>query len=63
MTAYSAVDHAIESIKSGAYHYLTKPFKVDEFALFLDRTRSRHSGAPKCELKPVRRTDSQASTR
>jgi two-component system response regulator HydG len=37
MTAYSAVDHAIESIKSGAYHYLTKPFKVDELALFLDR--------------------------
>jgi two-component system response regulator HydG len=37
MTAYSAVDTAIESIRRGAYHYLTKPFKVDELALFLDR--------------------------
>ncbi len=37
MTAYSAVDSAIESIRRGAYHYLTKPFKTDELALFLDR--------------------------
>ena len=37
MTAYSAVDTAVESIRQGAYHYLTKPFKVDELALFLDR--------------------------
>jgi len=37
MTAYSAIDSAVESIRQGAYHYLTKPFKVDELALFLDR--------------------------
>lgn len=37
MTAYSAVDTAIESIRQGAYHYMTKPFKVDELALFVDR--------------------------
>ena len=37
MTAYSAVDTAIESIRQGAYHYLTKPFKVEELALFLER--------------------------
>jgi two-component system, NtrC family, response regulator HydG len=37
MTAYSAVDSAVESIRQGAYHYLTKPFKVDELALFLAR--------------------------
>jgi two-component system, NtrC family, response regulator HydG len=37
MTAYSAVDTAIESIRRGAYHYLTKPFKVDELDLFLAR--------------------------
>jgi two-component system response regulator HydG len=37
MTAYSAVDSAVESIRRGAYHYLTKPFKVDELALFLER--------------------------
>jgi two-component system response regulator HydG len=37
MTAYGAVDGAVESIRQGAYHYLTKPFKVDELALFLER--------------------------
>jgi two-component system response regulator HydG len=37
MTAYSAVDTAVESIRMGAYHYLTKPFKVGELTLFLER--------------------------
>jgi len=37
MTAFSAVDTAVESIRRGAYHYLTKPFKVDELDLFIGR--------------------------
>ncbi len=37
MTAYGAIDSAIESIRRGASHYLTKPFKLEELALFLDR--------------------------
>ncbi len=37
VTAYSAVDTAVESIRQGAYHYLTKPFKMEELALFLER--------------------------
>ena len=37
MTAYGAVDSAIESIRRGAYHYLTKPFRMDELRIFLDR--------------------------
>jgi two-component system response regulator HydG len=37
MTAYSAVETAIESIRQGAYHYMTKPFKVDELVLFLEK--------------------------
>jgi two-component system response regulator HydG len=37
MTAYSAVDSAIECIRQGAYHYLTKPFLIDELAIFLQR--------------------------
>src|SRR5580692_3359931 len=37
MTAYAAVETAIEAIRQGAYHYLTKPFLVDELALFVDR--------------------------
>ena len=37
MTAFSEVDTAVESIRRGAYHYLTKPFKIDELVLFLRR--------------------------
>jgi two-component system response regulator HydG len=37
MTAYGAVDSAISAIREGASHYLTKPFKVEELAVFLER--------------------------
>src|SRR6187431_525686 len=37
MTACSALESAIESIRQGASHYLTKPFKLDELVLFLNR--------------------------
>ena len=37
MTAYGAIDTAIEAIRQGAYHYLTKPFKAEELALFVTR--------------------------
>jgi two-component system response regulator HydG len=37
MTAYTAIDTAVDSIRQGAYHYLTKPFKQDELAIFLKR--------------------------
>jgi two-component system response regulator HydG len=56
MTAYSAVDTAIESIRQGAYHYLTKPFKQDELAIFLGRALDqvrvrREASALKLELR------------
>ena len=37
MTAYGAIDTAVESIRLGAYHYLTKPFRLDELVIFLRR--------------------------
>jgi two-component system response regulator HydG len=49
MTAYGAIDTAIESIRQGAYHYLTKPFKLDELVIYLERAleegRTRHEAA------------------
>jgi len=30
ITAYASIDSAIESIKKGAFHYIAKPFKLDE---------------------------------
>ena len=37
MTAYGAIDTAVESIRRGAYHYLTKPFQPEELVIFLRR--------------------------
>jgi two-component system response regulator HydG len=37
VTAFSAVDTAVESIRRGAYHYLTKPFKLEELVVFVER--------------------------
>jgi two-component system response regulator HydG len=37
MTAYGAIDSAVESIRRGAYQYLTKPFKLDELIVFVER--------------------------
>ena len=37
MTAFSAIDSAVECVRQGAFHYLTKPFKVAELDLFLQR--------------------------
>jgi two-component system response regulator HydG len=56
MTAFSAIDTAVESIHQGAYHYLTKPFKQDELAIFLGRALDdvkvrREASALKTELR------------
>ena len=37
MTGYGAIDSAVESIRLGAFHYLTKPFKLDELIVFVER--------------------------
>ncbi len=44
MTAFSAIDTAVESIRRGAYHYLAKPFKVEELTLFLRRALEEAAG-------------------
>jgi len=37
ITAYKTVETAIEAMKLGAYDYITKPFKVDELQLTIQR--------------------------
>ncbi len=37
MTAYASVDTALDALKMGAFDYLTKPFKVEEFLDVIDR--------------------------
>jgi DNA-binding NtrC family response regulator len=35
MTAYSTVENAVEAMKLGAFHYIHKPFNVDELAVLV----------------------------
>jgi two-component system, NtrC family, response regulator HydG len=37
MTAFGGIDTAIEAIRRGAYHYVTKPFKMDVVRVMLAR--------------------------
>src|SRR5260221_4531023 len=37
ITAYASVETAVEAMKMGAYDYITKPFKVDELQLCVQR--------------------------
>lgn len=41
MTAYATVDTAIEAMKQGAVDYITKPFKVDEIKLVIEKSINR----------------------
>src|SRR5262249_20969706 len=54
MTAYGAIDSAVESIRRGAYHYLTKPFKVEELVVFVERALSER--ALRSETVALRKT-------
>jgi DNA-binding NtrC family response regulator len=38
ITAFGAIDSAIQMVKAGAYDYLTKPFSTDELLLTLERS-------------------------
>ncbi len=37
MTAYSTVENAVEAMRLGAYHYVNKPFNLDEVALVVEK--------------------------
>lgn len=41
MSGFANVDNAMESLKNGAFDYLTKPFKVDELLGALNRASKR----------------------
>jgi len=43
ITAYKTVETALEAMKLGAYDYITKPFKVDELQLTIQRALDNQS--------------------
>lgn len=42
MTAFGSVDTAVEALKMGAFDYITKPFKVDELLITVQRALEYH---------------------
>jgi DNA-binding NtrC family response regulator len=43
MTAFGSIDSAVESIKLGAYDYITKPFPIEKLLGVLDKALERES--------------------
>ena len=37
MTAFSTIENAVEAMRLGAYHYVNKPFNVDELVLHVEK--------------------------
>jgi len=37
ITAFASTETAISAMKEGAYDYVTKPFKVDELRIVIDK--------------------------
>lgn len=58
MTAFGTIDTAIEAIKRGAFHYLTKPFTFAELRVWVDRALAH--GSARREHALLRREVEQA---
>lgn len=41
MSAFATIDTAVQAMKSGAYDFITKPFKIDEVLCILDKAAER----------------------
>jgi two-component system response regulator HydG len=54
MTAFGSVDSAVEAIQRGAYHYVTKPFKLDVVRVLVERALGER--AVRAENELLRRT-------
>ena len=52
MTAYGSVDTAVEAMKRGAYHFVTKPLNIDELEILIKRAiRTRSLQEENIQLK------------
>jgi DNA-binding NtrC family response regulator len=52
MTAFSTVENAVEAMKLGAYHYVNKPFNLDEVAILV--TQALETSQLRREIRALR---------
>jgi DNA-binding NtrC family response regulator len=57
MTAFSTVENAVDAMKIGAYHYLNKPFNLDEVALTVEQ--ALETGRLRREVRAFRASQSR----
>ena len=50
ITAYATVNTAIEAMQKGAYHYIPKPYKVDEARMIVKRALRGSNLKMSCEF-------------
>jgi len=61
MTAYGTVDNAVESIKEGAFNYLTKPIDLDQLEISIAKAlESRRLIAENRQLKDILKSRGEA---
>jgi two-component system, NtrC family, response regulator AtoC len=57
LTAYSSVNTAVEAMRHGAYHYVNKPFNVDEIVLLVEK--ALETTALRREVRALRASQAQ----
>src|SRR5687768_10791034 len=59
MTAFSTVENAVEAMRLGAYHYVNKPFNLDEVAILVEK--ALETSQLRREVRALRSTQGQES--
>jgi DNA-binding NtrC family response regulator len=59
MTAFSTVENAVEAMKLGAYHYVNKPFNLDEVVLLVEK--ALETSSLRREVRTLRRSQGDYS--
>jgi two-component system response regulator AtoC len=57
LTAYASVEMAVEAMRQGAYHYVNKPFNLDEIALLV--AKALETTALRREVRTLRASQAQ----
>jgi two-component system, NtrC family, response regulator AtoC len=55
MTAFSTVENAVEAMKLGAYHYVNKPFNIEEVVLLVEK--ALETSSLRREVRALRSTE------
>jgi DNA-binding NtrC family response regulator len=58
MTAFSTIENAVEAMKLGSYHYVNKPFNLDEVTLLVEK--ALETGQLRREVRDLRSSQGRA---